>query len=101
MPTSSGNDLMVSMVAETKLVTMKAAGLDLAATDITLQLGGIDRPGPVIGPLLEQLAFESDVDLERARQLLVAIWNVQHAGPPPSTSTGLPPRSSVSRVATT
>lgn len=49
-----------------------------AASAISQQLAIAVRPGPVIGPLLDELAFDSDVDLDRARELLLAIWNAHH-----------------------
>jgi len=39
-----------------------------------------EHPGEVAGPLLEQLAFDTDVDLDRARRLLVELWEAHHAG---------------------
>ena len=52
-----------------------AGGSRHAASAISQQLSEADRPGRVMGPLLEELAFHSGVDLERARQLLLEIWN--------------------------
>ncbi len=58
---------------------LQEAGSDLRAADISMQLADLDRPGRVIGPLLEQLAFESNVDLERIRRLLHEIWQAHAA----------------------
>ncbi len=52
-----------------------AGGSERSATTISQQLSEADRPGRVLGPLLEELAFHTDIDLERARQLLLQIWN--------------------------
>lgn len=56
-----------------------------SATDLSQQLSLSPRPGALIGPLLDQLAFETDVDLDRARRLLLEIWNAHHAGQVRST----------------
>lgn len=58
---------------------LQDAGSELRAADISMQLAEIDRPGRVIGPLLEQLAFETSVDLDRARRLLLEIWQAHAA----------------------
>lgn len=59
---------------------LRKAGSELAATAISEELAAAERPGPVIGPLLDQLAFDTEVDLDRARELLVELWNAHHAG---------------------
>jgi hypothetical protein len=50
-----------------------------AGTEATAVSGDLKRavegPGHVMGPLLERFAFESDVDLEQARRLLLELWN--------------------------
>jgi len=46
----------------------------LSATSISASLGGIPRPGLIIDPLLEKIAFDSQVDLEAARQIMLQIW---------------------------
>lgn len=63
---------------------LQASGSEVAATDVSQQLGLASRPGPVMGPLLDRLAFDSVVDLDRARALLLAIWNAHHADDPPA-----------------
>ena len=68
---------------------LRKAGSDLAATAISEQLAAAARPGPVLGPLLDGLAFDTDVDLDRARELLLELWNAHHAGaaaPTPTTA---------------
>ncbi len=62
---------------------LRRAGSELAAAAISQQLAVAARPGQVLGPLLEELAFETDVDLDRARELLVAIWNAHHEADEP------------------
>lgn len=55
---------------------------------ISQQLAAAQRPGPFIGPILDQLAFDTDVDLDRARRLMLEIWNAHHANKreePPQT----------------
>lgn len=54
------------------------AGSDLSAAGLSQQLLLAVRPGPVVGPVLEQLAFDTTVDLDRLRELLVQIWNAHH-----------------------
>lgn len=53
---------------------------------ISHQLSVAPRPGAFIGPLLDQLAFDTDVDLDTARRLLLEIWNAHHAGSPPEAA---------------
>ncbi|MCB9887185.1 MAG: hypothetical protein H6838_16965 [Planctomycetes bacterium] len=52
-----------------------AAGSERSAAAISQQLSEADRPGRVMGPLLEELAFDTGIDLDRARQLLLQLWN--------------------------
>lgn len=49
------------------------------AAAISERLAAAERPGQVMGPLLDELAFETEIDLDRARELLLEIWNAQHA----------------------
>lgn len=48
------------------------------ATNVSEQLAACERPGVVMGPLLEELAFDTAVDLDRARRLMLQIWNAYH-----------------------
>lgn len=57
---------------------LREAGSELSAATISQQLALVARPGQVIGPLLEEMAFDSDVDLDRLRDLLLQIWNAHH-----------------------
>lgn len=59
---------------------LQAAGDKHSATRISQQLALAQRPGAFIGPLLDQLAFDTQVDLDRARQVMLEIWNAHHAG---------------------
>jgi len=76
---------------------LQSVGDRHSATVLSQQLAVAERPGALIGPLLDQLAFDTDVDLDRARELLLEIWNAHHAGDAPSTeqpdarSSGGPP----------
>jgi hypothetical protein len=66
-----------------------ASGSEHSASSISQQLAMSVRPGQVIGPLLDELAFDTEVDLDAARQLLLSIWNTHHRGAvaaPPLTS---------------
>ena len=58
---------------------LREAGSELSATTISQQLALVARPGQVIGPLLDEMAFDSDIDLDRLRDLLLHIWNAHHA----------------------
>jgi hypothetical protein len=54
-----------------------AGGVDveeLSATAISGSLCGIHRPGLIIDPLLEKIAFDTQVDIEVARALMLQIW---------------------------
>ncbi|MCA8971281.1 MAG: hypothetical protein KDC95_15930, partial [Planctomycetes bacterium] len=67
-------------------------------------------PGPVIGPVLEALAFRTDVDLGTAQRLLLRLWNAHQAAAQSTEaqstetqsketqSTHVPPRSDVGRT---
>ena len=74
------------------------------AGEVSRELAAAVRPGLVIDPLLEELAFHTQVDLDAVRRLLLRIWNVHHqpgspaAAPreappetPPDAPTGAPP----------
>jgi hypothetical protein len=56
------------------------AGDHYSAAVISDGLAQSSRPGEVIGPLLDQLAFDTDIDLDEIRRLLLEIWNAHHAG---------------------
>lgn len=62
---------------------LQAAGSAHAATTISERLATASRPGVVMGPLLDELAFDTTVDLDRARALLLQLWNAHHAGDAP------------------
>ena len=67
---------------EAKLETLlRQAGSTDSATDIAGALARSRTPGPVVGPLLDKLAFESDVDLGATQKILLKIWNHHHASP--------------------
>ncbi|MFN3240456.1 MAG: hypothetical protein ACE37K_02970 [Planctomycetota bacterium] len=75
---------------------LQSVGDRHSAEVLSQQLAVAPRPGAFIGPLLDQLAFDTDVDLDKARRLLLEIWNAHHAGPAdraeaPSTGTSGPP----------
>lgn len=57
---------------------LTGAGSEHSAAAISQQLAMAVRPGPVLGPLLDDLAFDTTVDLDAARELLLAIWNAHH-----------------------
>lgn len=64
---------------------MLAVGEEISVTDISEQLARTQSPGGVMGPLLDQLAFDTDVDLDSMRRVLLEIWNAHHAGQVRST----------------
>ncbi|MCB9878526.1 MAG: hypothetical protein H6835_13090 [Planctomycetes bacterium] len=77
---------------------LQATGGKHSAAFLSEQLAEAERPGTLIGPLLDQLAFHTDVDLERAQRLLLEIWNAHHEeheapapAPSPAPSPSLPP----------
>lgn len=57
---------------------LTVAGSEHSATAISQQLAMAVRPGQVLGPLLDELAFDTTIDLDAARELLLAIWNAHH-----------------------
>jgi hypothetical protein len=61
-----------------------------SAADISEALeAATDGPGPVVGPILEELAFDTAVDLDATREVMLQIWNEHRlragdaAAPPP------------------
>jgi hypothetical protein len=58
---------------------LQKGGSSASATAISAQLAAAMRPGAVIGPLLESLAFDTEVDLDAARRLLLELWQSLHA----------------------
>lgn len=60
---------------------LESAGAPDSATEISADLRRAERPGTVTGPLMDRLAFDTSIDLERLRRLLLEIWKVQHTGP--------------------
>lgn len=71
----------------------------LTAVGISEQLANVLRPGPIMGPLLEELAFDTAVDLDRVREVMLQIWNAYHpevvAAPKPAAAEGDEPRASL------
>ena len=62
-----------------------SAGDQRSATDLSQTLAVAAGPGMVIGPLLDELAFDTNVDLDRTRRVLLEIWNAHHVGQVRST----------------
>lgn len=61
---------------------LQKGGVDpekVSATAISAALEAAPRPGPVVNPLLEQLAFDTKVDLQQVQELLLRIWNQHQA----------------------
>jgi hypothetical protein len=60
------------------LLDAAGVGEQFPVTAIAAALrGAADQPGSVMGPLLDQLAFETGVDLDRTRELLLELYNAQ------------------------
>ncbi len=49
-----------------------------SATEISERLARTERPGVVMGPLLDEVAFETEADLDAVRRVLLEIWNSHH-----------------------
>ncbi|MBL9078981.1 MAG: hypothetical protein JNL08_15865 [Planctomycetes bacterium] len=62
---------------------LRASSSPATASSISTRLAEAERPGSVLGPVLEELAFETDIDLDAARELMLRIWNAHHAGATP------------------
>jgi hypothetical protein len=62
-----------------------SSGDQHSATELSQALAVAAGPGMVIGPLLDQLAFDTDIDLDQTRRVLLEIWNAHHAGQARST----------------
>jgi hypothetical protein len=61
---------------------LQTADSELSAAAISQQLADTARAGQVMGPLLDELAFDTDIDLDAVRKLLLQIWNAHHDEPP-------------------
>ena len=73
---------------------LEEAGMEdvYSATGLNASLRAtLEHPGGVIGPVLDDLAFESSVDLDRARELMLSLWNATRAAPP---APSVPPNAS-------
>jgi hypothetical protein len=77
-PAASASRPIEHIEAELDAV-LQAGGAAGAAAEISRALAESDRAGAVAGPLLDELAFDTDVDLDRARRLLVELWGAHHA----------------------
>ncbi len=70
---------------------LQKAGGRWSAAAISQELASTDRPGQVMGPLLDQLAFDSSVDLDATRRILLEIWNAHHRADAPGAVAQQPP----------
>jgi hypothetical protein len=62
-------------VLERELGPLLDAGYpELSVADLAATLRETQEPGTVFGPILERCAFDSDVDLELLRRLLLEFW---------------------------
>jgi hypothetical protein len=69
---------------------LQAGGSTRSAAAISQQLAAVVRPGSALGPLLDELAFDSAVDLDAVRELLLQIWNAYHPEGVPAAAEPLP-----------
>jgi len=63
---------------------MAQGGAPGLTTHVSDSLAQAARAGAVVAPLLEKLAFDTSVDLDRARRLLLELWNAHHADEAPA-----------------
>jgi hypothetical protein len=70
---------------------LRGAGSSRSAAEVSEALAAAARPGPVLGPLLDELAFDTAIDLDRGRELLLELWNAHHAGDAPPPAAGQAP----------
>ncbi|MEM7199346.1 MAG: hypothetical protein AAF628_03715 [Planctomycetota bacterium] len=63
--------------AQLQGLLVSAGHADHDVAEISEALRQAASPGTVIGPILDELAFETDVDLDAARRLLIDLWNAQ------------------------
>jgi len=54
----------------------------LSAAEVSAKLAEAGGPGAVMGPLLDALAFDTEVDLDKCRVLMLQIWNARHGETP-------------------
>lgn len=55
---------------------LNAAGKpEISSTEISNALKHAERPGQVMGPLLDQIAFDTTADLDQLRRILLDVWN--------------------------
>ena len=78
--------------AELDRMLSDAGESELSAQEVSTALRESEHPGQVMGPVMDEVAFETDIDLERLRLLLVEIWNAHHAGgvPPVEAAIAMP-----------
>jgi len=77
-PTDAETDAPLEHLEADLDILLTTSGSEHSAAAISQQLAMAVRPGPVLGPLLDDLAFDTSVDLDAARELLLAIWNAHH-----------------------
>jgi len=61
-----------------------------ATSEISAALREAETPGIIVGPLLEEIAFETDADLDELRRILLELWSAQRVRalrPPASNDT--------------
>lgn len=90
-PTATAPPQLEHLEAELEKL-LHQGGASYSATAISQVLQQAPRLGPAMGELLEQMAFDTRVDLDRVRAVLLQIWNVLHPEyQPGSAATPVPP----------
>lgn len=49
------------------------------AEELSAAMQAAEGPGQVLGPFLDQVAFDTEIDLEEIRVVLLELWNAHHA----------------------
>lgn len=75
---------------EAQLQSLLGQGSAADARSISENLRRSPQPGPVMGPILDQLAFETQLDLDTARRVLMQIWNHHASSSTPERETPEP-----------
>jgi hypothetical protein len=78
-PTAKPADIVPLERLEAELATLleNTDGRHTAEA-VSQRLADAERPGQVMGPLLEEWAFETTIDLDAARRVMLEIWNAWH-----------------------
>jgi hypothetical protein len=78
---AAGDDGRALAEEEAREIFREASLADLSFEDVRDALAQARLGGPVIAPILDRLAFETEVDLERARRALWSLWSALRVEP--------------------